>query len=755
MDVRFIKSQTSFKSGRLSPKLYNRIDTNQYKDGASVIEGFRVLPEGGAEAIKGKRWVNSSLFNAGVSFDESKTFSIQTNGVQRVITLTINGFNEVSLRMDRYPYDYNDAVSIVLVPAGPNRYLPSLYDYAFADNQLTLVHHSGELAPFQIKFTDDGEIFGQRFLDVTNSTFGIASFPQGEFQSSTITIGSNNVANKTVEITSTDPTVVAFLQGSHTIYGEGIRNVQNSDNLNFYSFVAANYYKVTGNIANGVTATYQYGFFGPHTGVQGRDPLTGDVNTWSGTAWRDGDYPKTVTYHEGRIVFGGSRTRPMTLFASQVDRTDWLLQRRIASSNSSVFSMNADYEGSITPTDAYVFTVASSTAAEIVNLQATSDLFIGTDRKEYIATGGDTVLSALSVQIKPFTSQGGYPCKSMTIDNGVLYTSGNRKKLFIFKYNHANGSFVSQELSLLFNDLMEDDYIQDLEWAPHIKSILISTGSGKLYGITYDPDNETVAFYNTLELGVKSIAYVGAREDVSSSDSFHIGDHVYMYTTAGVFTYEQIYFEKGVAESYVKLDRVDENEYMYLDNVFDMVRTGANAYSVHGQAIGTAEDKFFIPNSAPYKAPPYRVTNLDTGDVVTINTLTLAPTEPDVFGYLDHPDLNGASRVVIGNPPFYEKVLATMPIEAGQQFGPAQLGIKNIDELGIRFYKSYSYKISGNGVDWQEVRVADKLGNANTGREETKFQASHKYDFIVWIKLDKPEPLTITGINMRGVSNDG
>lgn len=780
--MRFTTSQTSFRSGRLSPKLYNRVDTKQYGDGASEIEGFRVLPEGGAEKAKSIRYINESAFQSGDNIQEATQFSVQINGKPIVVTLCAqdSGDFQLILYVHEYPYNHGTGTRLELTttnlpgdpipPLGtnPSSYLDArLFDWAVKDTNVYVTHFSGGFPPFIIKFDEDGTfdevILYERELATKGNTY--YGYPMDDFRDETITFENYDNLTNQIDIVTTDADALAALQASTVIYAERLGSRKNDGDDNRYTFIASNYYVVTATITGGVTAQPAFGLADDNSAgflevllfsSGGTNPTaTTTSNTWAVNLWGFGNYPKTVTHHEGRLVMGGTNRKPMTFFGSKVNNPLFFNQVRSANSGSSVYTNNSTYAGAILPSDPYVFTTANETDTEICVLKAGSELFIGTDKAEYIATGGDTTLSALSVQVKPYSNKGSYPLISASIDGAVAHVDSTRKRLFLFKFNDANGSTTSQELSLLFRDLMENDQIREIEWCPHVTTMFVLTDNGNLYGIAYDPQVELVAFYKTTITNASTLAYVAARNvPTLPTGTYHRGDHLLFISTSGLFTYEQTFYELGDHQPVVEM--VDRNSYMYFKNAQNVVRTGATAYNINGESVAVPNDKFPINiNSPAYLAGfPLLVTNVDTGEVVEINSLDPNTGGSGDFELISDPAIDGASEIVFGNTPD-PTLIATMPVEAGQQWGTAQMGIKRIDELGIRHYRSYSYDISSDGQKWQEVRVADKVGLPTNGREEVKFSSDHKYDSIVYIRSTKPEPLTITGINMRGVSNDG
>lgn len=52
----------SFSSGELSPRMFARQDVDRYKNGAALLEGFRVLPQGGIIRCEGTRYVATAKY---------------------------------------------------------------------------------------------------------------------------------------------------------------------------------------------------------------------------------------------------------------------------------------------------------------------------------------------------------------------------------------------------------------------------------------------------------------------------------------------------------------------------------------------------------------------------------------------------------------------------------------------------------------------------------------------------------------------
>lgn len=764
--MKFTSSQTSFKSGRLSPKLYNRVDTTQYRDGASQMSGCRPMLEGGADRLKGYRYLKHPVFDQYAlepTWPEMKVFGVTIKGNDVCVVIVPQADNSVILYSIQPPYSTGDFQQVTLLPAGSYAYAADEFSYAVHDQYLFITHYSGKMNPRVVQYDADGVMTGSTYFQLIQSSPLI--FPMSDLGdvSGTITISNWNSTNFTVDITSADADVVTILQTVPTIHAEKVVGYSGFGDGITRNIIVSNLYAVTASITNGVRCTYTNNYtIGASVGIDmilGFGGSSVSTDAWATGLWYTDNWPRVVTSHEGRVVFGGTPEKPLTFFGSKTNNPFKFNQLKFPPTGSELVSLNGLHTGDTLLTDPYVFTVGSKEDSAITFLEATETLVIGTNRKEYIADGGDTTLSALSVKVKAQTAQGSVPLVTASNGKAVYYISSYGKQLFKFKYNSANGSFISQEVSLLFNDLLEDDQIKNIVWASHISAIMILMESGKIYGITDNDQTDTMAFFETGIEDADCLTFIGKEEE--------LGPHVlFTRTDGGLNSLEQLYYEYGPTESGIKLDQVEENAYLYYDRVISMNWGGGfvtDQYNWHStnivQAGGWPIPWVSATFLSPYfDAPPLYIINKDTGEV---DEFTLDPDSLDdyqVYTGFPSPENGGTcTGILIGIAP-RPMELATMPIEAGQQWGTSQMGIKNIDKIGIRFYRSYSVQVSSGEGDpqvWEEVVIADEEGNAHSGRKELQFSASPKYDQIVYLRNTKAEPCTIVGLNMRGLSNDG
>jgi hypothetical protein len=716
-----------------------------------------------------------------------------------------------------YPYRADDTTTFegIILPEGSFSTPVSEFDFAVIDRTLVMTHYSGKIMPFYFRYAEDGtltagDIFvqgvGGNFGDVSPNVteynlanpmtpyvyqgIGILGAPMsdiGELQGE-VTIGNplgTFGTNRTLDITSTNADVAAVLQRSLEIYAEALG--KNTFGGSFaQSIIVADTMFVVSNITNGVRVAVNYSYGGTPQDIFQFGAVT-KTDRWAVSLWYAGNWPRTVTTYEGRLVFGGTPDKPLTLFGSKVNGYRQFNQIRMPFPGNSLLSIRPP-SGPVEATDPYVFGISSKDDSRITFLQPAQALIVGTDRKEYAASGGDTILSALSVNVKPYTTNGSSAVSSVGTGSNVFFISNSGRQLFMFRYNSRNGTFVSSEVSLLFSDLIEGDLIKSLCWAAHRSTLFIVMQSKKIYGISVNSTEEEqqLAFFDP-KISGDWISYAPVFSETNAQGFERKGDHCVipqlLGPRRGFFIVSQEQAESGLSRSYVQEDQSVQNTHLYIDSVM-CVQAGAPpvdpatdySYFMNNKELLLAAGNI-VPihpmfsefgRDAAYADELVYVIKITTSgtfqphivDSLTIAQLNALPTEieagPGLGTFRLYPDVSqvpGDLYLIGFAPPYAE--CATMPIEAGAQFGTAQMGIKNIDTLGIRFYKTYSYEISSDGSKWQEVRVADSVGLPVTGRKETKHSSSPDYDNVVYIRNTKPEPLTITGLNMRGLSNDG
>lgn len=782
--MRFTTSQTSFKAGRLSPKLYNRVDTSQYREGASVVSGMRPIAEGGLERVSGSilhHFAEKNFWEVPGNVDASDIQEVRSHSFTTYLGTFLIVFvrytnNAVVFNLTKHPYEEPYAEGIhgetptTLIFPGSTTYLLSHLDFATVKGSLVITHHSGTLNPVILTPTpktglEDKKPF--RFARMFSAgfdanspsppplTLGFAQLNSSPFyrpvsDGISITLSNVNTTNKTIEITSSNTAAVEALQKSTYIYAEGLGSNNFGGDAN-QLFIIANYYKKIEDITNGIRCYYRYTY--KNTEALNFGGVT-STDIWLTNRWGpDLVFPRTVCHYEGRLVFGGDAISPTAIFGSKVGDELYFNRIRYPKPGTPYLAVPSP-SGDTVATDPYEFTLSTKESSRISFVNSYDTLIVGTDTGEFSVTGGDTIISTYSINSKNFSRRGSYPCASETTTSGVVFISSDRKKLYRIRYSRENGSSISEDLTVLFNDFVEGEQIRGFAWAAYHSTLYILIGE-KLYGFVDNPDTGVTAFFYTGQEGLISIS--GPVSEVSNSTptarlmavrkSPHYAPMNFssLFSILSVDPVTDIYGKDHVSDG-----APEKSLHRFTNQNIFVERTGEFTFKVGNVNVFELSNLFPLPAKNFRLGDTVYVLNMDTGESQEVEVNV----EAGNFNLLNHPFLFGASSIIVGSEAT-EAMVATLPVEAGQQWGTAQMGIKNIDTLGLRYYKSYSIEVSNDENNWMPKVLADNDGNAKTGRITFKHNSSPDYDQIIWLRNTKPEPLTIVGLNMRGVSNDG
>lgn len=163
--------------------------------------------------------------------------------------------------------------------------------------------------------------------------------------------------------------------------------------------------------------------------------LTGFEDVWSSTR----GYPKSVSFHEGRLYFGGSRDRPQTIWGSKV-------------------SLFFDFDlGSLFDDEAIDATLNTSQINEIVNIRSSNgNLLLFTTGSEFSVSGTITPTSFSPVPVSQYGSE--KPFDVGLIDNHNVFVQRGGKSVFRFTYDTIQQLSDSENISLLSSHLFDTPF---------------------------------------------------------------------------------------------------------------------------------------------------------------------------------------------------------------------------------------------------------------------------------------------------------
>ena len=162
----------------------------------------------------------------------------------------------------------------------------------------------------------------------------------------------------------------------------------------------------------------------------------GYEDTWSTTR----GWPRSAAFHEGRLYFGGSKSRPNTIWGSRV--IDYFN-----------FGIGTGLDD-----ESVEATINTNQLNSIVNLFAGNDLRIFTTAAEFVVLQtGDNPITPASFFVRPQTrlgSKAGLPIEDL---NGAsLFIQRQGKSINAFQFGDTTASYQVQNISALSSHLLKD-----------------------------------------------------------------------------------------------------------------------------------------------------------------------------------------------------------------------------------------------------------------------------------------------------------
>lgn len=152
-------------------------------------------------------------------------------------------------------------------------------------------------------------------------------------------------------------------------------------------------------------------------------------DVWSTTR----GFPKTAAFHEGRLWFGGTKSKLQSLFASR---------------SSSFFDFYTE-EGDA---DEGIFTTISSRQlTEIIDINPDRGLQVFTAGAEFVVNGS----TPADISIQAQTQHGASNLEVKSVDGATLFVDQNGKTLRSYLYNFNEDAYNSTDISVLSSQLID------------------------------------------------------------------------------------------------------------------------------------------------------------------------------------------------------------------------------------------------------------------------------------------------------------
>jgi hypothetical protein len=405
---RVIRSQTNFTSGEIDPKLRARIELQQYYNGLERADNVVVQPQGGIQRRDGTRFIAELPSSAGTAV-RTVHFEFSVNDSYMLIFV------------DQKMFVFKDKTQITNINGTGNDFLdvPKVTSsviptMCWAQSADTLILCQENMPPQRI-------LRGATDADWTISDVDFAFIPKFAF--------SFSVSNPSADLDFDQPdgniTVTASSGVFDASYVNQYINVQPQGRLRVVEFVSSTEIKTVSEVPLFDTSQVSSGNWELEEGYE---------DTWSNTR----GWPRSAVFYEGRLYFGGARSRPSTLWGSRVG---------------SFFNFDP---GESLDDAGLEATLDTGRFNAIIDLYAGRNLQVFTTAAEFYIpqTLGDPITpSTLAVQEQ--TSNGSRAgIRVVNVDGATVFVQRQGKALGEFIFSDTVNGYVTTKISLLSSHLL-------------------------------------------------------------------------------------------------------------------------------------------------------------------------------------------------------------------------------------------------------------------------------------------------------------
>ena len=815
--------QTNFTAGELTPKLAGQVDFKKYNNGVEILENMTVFPQGGATRRYGTKFVaevkDSSKITRLIPFEFNieQSYILEfgnqyirffkdngqiTNATKNITNITQANPAVVTVASHGYTNGTDVWINSVVGMTELNgrrfriaNVTTNTFELSGVDSTSYTTYTSGgtvasvyEIAsPFtesmlyDIQFTQSADVMYivQETLEPrklsrtghTSWTLSTVEFINGPY------LDDNDTSTTFTSSTNTVGASRTLTASSITGINDGV-GFKSSDVGRLVRMVDG--YGVITAFTSTTIVTWEIKL----------DIVTATATTdWALGVWSDDTgYPKTVSFFEQRLIFGGSTDFPQTIWASE-----------------SGFYEQFD-RGDGDPADSFIYTIAANKVNTIRWLAPARDLIVGTAGGEFkVGRPTGEPLQPDNVQITQQTTYGGYNTQPIQIGNSVLFLQRQRKKIREFSYRFEDDAYQAPDMTLLAEHITGNG-ITDVDYAQEPDSIYWAVrDDGTLLGMTYQRQEDIIAWHRHIMGGSYKLTFNGASDvtDYSvdpnyngyitiSSHGLNTGDSV-VYSAGGgtklsglvdgdtYFIYKKDANNIELASTYEQA--IDRTVLQIGDGVGanHSLKAQAQVKSVSTISEDTENQTWIIVrrringNIVQYVEYLDPLIKLDSGLSGVVNGDSTSITGLDhlegeevqiLIGDAVYPNqtvTNGEISVNLPSNTSYKSIeiglgytsrIKTMRVEAGSQAGTAQGRKKRYNEVMVRLHKTVGIIINGDQLPF-------RTSSTPMGQNIPEFTGDKRVTNLGWdrdgqieIKQEQPLPMTVLGITGTLVTTD-
>lgn len=710
----------SFLSGELSAKVHGRAETDVFKQACEELTNMAIYPQGGAFRRPGTRFLNGIDQSLFYSKSTIRLFPFVAANGKKFVVIAFPGTLD-SWKV--YDVQANAYATVAVWGFSPTITGTELHNFHFTQigDYVFFAHPS--YRPFAMRY--DGATISFSYYD--EAFPGIVDlWKRRPF----LAIETNDI-NARGTITSSALTGVVTLTSSAGIFKAGHVNA---------------YFKLTSGAVTGVALITGFTNATTVTATVVKNlpivgPYGGNLATsWEEQAWSDArGWPRALVGFEQRLYFGGTRSQPSTVWGSEQGDIKEFMSRPLE--DDAAFATYTQDNSR-----AFDFTIASDSSL-IQWLNAGESLTIGTELRENICFSNESLGLVNIPQIRAQSTFGSYYAQALRHDNESFFIPRSGQQIRDLVFNNDEQAYKSDDITLLCEHLVFKSLdlrsaatspvrFKHMAFQQNPFSILwLTDANGALMGITVNKDAKIQAGHYHILGGVVNVSGDAPRilSICNLPSSAGAGsDELYLAVERRINGNQRIYLER-LSEEYRGVDPHDATVPMvYTDSTILISGAPTDTFTglghLEGEVVSVLGD------------------GCDAGDVTITGGQIVLPVQ--------------YSKVNIGLK--YKSRLVTSNIETGSPLGSSQGLMKKVHQGIIRFFRTGYAKFGRKTqaqLDSLQLRPPGLPSNAPTplftDDKYVNFPAAYDRKAQMAIETNRPLPMSVTSVAMKGLTYDG
>jgi hypothetical protein len=499
--------QVTFGGGELSPDVYARVDTEAYFRACRRARNVYITPQGPAVRREGLKYIATA---AGAG----RLVPFEFNTVQKYMLLFTNARMEV----------YKNGVYQTAVTSSPITNITTArltqFNFTQSADKLFIVHP--DFQPIEITRTSDTAWTAANvsFVNISKRNFpDTAGSPTNEVQRLTFSYSNANDTfqlelegelTDAIVVDNHEPTTASRIQTA-------LRALSIVSNDTTCTHISGGIFEVTftgqdggrnwsAMIVKNIVSSANMGL-SVTTVTQGGKP-TEDV--WSASR----GWPVSVTFHQGRLWFGGSKSLPQTVWAS---------------TTGSFFDFNT---GAGLDNQAIEYDIDDNQVNAIQNIVSGRDLQIFTSGGEFYARGASTQIGFTpdNFEISRQTNHGSSKVRPISVDGSTIFCEESGNTIRRFLYNELETSYSAESVTDLASHLISTPVAMAVRrsgggFASDYVYIVNTTGTCAVMGTRRSQNFLAFSLFNT---------------DGNFEDAAALGSEVYFLVNRGGTRYLEV-----------------------------------------------------------------------------------------------------------------------------------------------------------------------------------------------------------------------